>query len=222
MPTASSLEVRDRGIIIRINRLSDTSQIVEWLTEASGRVATVARGALRKKSAFSGKLDLLFESSISFRRSLRSDLHQLREVSLLRTPNQLRRSIARLNQIAYFIELIRRTTETDTPIPEIYHLMHESLTAAEAAHQGAHFVLWFEWQLLGILGLQPTPESTHFTRPTIELLERWSTHPSPSQEPIAIPESLSDVATHLGQAWLNEIGKVPKLRGTLLTSAITS
>lgn len=217
MPTANSLEVRDQGIIIRINRLSDTSQIVEWLTQDSGRVSTVARGALRRKSPFLGKLDLLFESSISFRRSLRSELHQLREVSLLYTPRQLRRSLDRLNQIAYFIDLIRRSTETDTPIPEIYQLMHESLAAAERTLMGSQFVLWFEWQLLGILGLQPSLESARFSQNATNLLNQWSANRCPSREPVMIPESLSEVASVLGEAWINEIGKIPKLRGTLLS-----
>ncbi|MDA7667554.1 DNA repair protein RecO, partial [bacterium] len=174
MPSAASLEIRERGYIIRTHRLSDTSLIVEWLTENQGRVATVARGALRKKSALAGKLDLLFHAAISYRRSQRSDLHQLREVSLLTTPVKLRRSISRLNQVAYFVDLIRRSTEADTPVPEIYKLFHQSITLAESSKLGSNFTLWFEWKLLDQLGIQPTFSDRTAPDQLQQLLQYWN------------------------------------------------
>ena len=46
------------AILMRKIRFSDTTLIVEWLTEDFGRLKTIAKGALRPKSTFAGKLDL--------------------------------------------------------------------------------------------------------------------------------------------------------------------
>lgn len=214
---AANLDAQDCGYIIRTHRLSDTSLIVEWLTRSQGRVATVARGALRKKSPFIGKLDLLFHATITYRQSRRSDLHQLKEVSLLSTPAQLRRSIHRLNQVAYFIDLIRRSTETDSPIPEIYDLFHQAMTLAEAHALGPHFVLWFEWQLLARLGQQPDLYGTRLSQTSQTLLESWNQNPVPTPLCLASETASSEIGSFLGQAWIHEWGRCPRLRGTVLT-----
>lgn len=218
MPTAASLEIRECGYIIRTHRLSDTSLIVEWLTENQGRVATVARGALRKKSALSGKLDLLFHAAISYRRSQRSDLHQLKEVSLLSTPVRLRRSLSRLNQVAYFVDLIRRTTETDTPVPEIYELFHRAITLAENTKMGPNFILWFEWKLLEKLGIQPAFSDRIATDQLQQLLHYWNQTDEADIETLKQTNSLPQLASILGHAWIQEFGKCPKLRGPLLSA----
>ena len=53
------MDERAHGVILRIRPLTESSLIVQWLTPESGRLATVAKGARRPKSAFLGKL--LFE-----------------------------------------------------------------------------------------------------------------------------------------------------------------
>jgi DNA repair protein RecO (recombination protein O) len=217
MPSAASLEIRECGYIIRTHRLSDTSIIVEWLTQNQGRVATVARGALRKKSALAGKLDLLFHAAISYRRSRRSDLHQLKEVSLLSTPVKLRRSISRLNQVAYFVDLIRRSTEADTPVPEIYELFHRAITLAEGAKLGPNFILWFEWKLLDQLGIQPTFSDRTAPDQLRQLLHYWNQTDEADVDMLKQIELPPQLASILGHAWIQEIGKCPKLRGPLLS-----
>ncbi len=217
MPSAPSVEVRDRGYIIRTHRLSDTSLIVEWLTEQEGRVPTVARGALRKKSSLNGKLDLLFFAAISFRKKPRAELHHLQEVDLISTPKKIRRSLKRLNQVAYFIDLIRRTTETNTSIPEIFQHFHHAITIAENYTLGAEFVLWFEWRLLGILGLQPEAFDRSLTFAEQEQLMEWNDPTSVTDATIKRETSTSNIASFLGRAWLEQLGKCPTLRGELLS-----
>ena len=70
------------GLVLRLRPLKDTSLIVHWLTPEYGRFATTAKGCRRAKSPFRGKLDLLFEANIAFRRSRHTDLHTLTEVNL--------------------------------------------------------------------------------------------------------------------------------------------
>src|SRR5882757_3004332 len=111
------------GVILRTRPLTDTSLIVNWLTQEQGRVATVAKGARRAKSPFAGKLDLFYVADFSFTRSRRSELHNLREVSLRETHGAIRQDMSRLQQAAYAAGFVEQATETDTPLPEIYQLL---------------------------------------------------------------------------------------------------
>src|ERR1041384_7417484 len=111
------------GLVLRLRPLTETSLIVHWLTPSFGRLATVAKGALRPKSPFRGKLDLFYSADFSFARSRRSELHALREVSLRETHTFLRQELAYLQQAAYCAALVEQATESETPLPAIFDLM---------------------------------------------------------------------------------------------------
>ncbi|HEY1171370.1 MAG TPA: DNA repair protein RecO [Verrucomicrobiae bacterium] len=158
------MDERASGIILRTRPLTETSLIVHWLTHGHGRVATVAKGARRPKSAFRGKLDIFYQADFSFQRSRRSELHNLHEVSLRETHAALRSDIGRVQQAAYAVALIEQTTETETPLDEVYDLMlgfvqHLAMNGAKPAN-----VLAFELKLLELLGQSPQPEEIKMGR----------------------------------------------------------
>jgi DNA repair protein RecO (recombination protein O) len=158
------------GIIVRVRPFTETSLIVHWLTPELGRIATIAKGALRPKSAFRGKLDLFYLADISFNRSQRSELHVLREVVVRETHPALRQDLARLQQVSYAAALIEQVTETDTPIPEVYELMMSVLRRILASPSDPLTVFAFEMRLLGIMGMAPDLEVINIPPGTRELL----------------------------------------------------
>ncbi len=202
-------EIRARGYIIRTFRLSDTSLVVEWLTRERGRMDTVARGALRPRSALAGKLDLCFLARILVRRRRRSGLHLLREAQLESVPERIRRSWARLERLACGIALVRWATETDTPIPEIFDLFGRGVERLEGG-AGPGWVPWFEWLLLEALGLQPRLEDCP-GRAALPVLEEWSRSRDYLREPE--PEAVRALGPWLGRAWRSHSGTVPAIRG---------
>ena len=108
------------AFLLRTIKLTDTSLIVTWFTQAHGKLKTVAKGARRPKSPFAGKLDLFFGCEITFLRSMKSELHILKEV-VLRDPFEgLRENYRRTQLAAYFVELIELVTEPEHPVPELY------------------------------------------------------------------------------------------------------
>src|SRR3974390_2915826 len=111
------------GLVLRTRPLTETSLIVCWVTHVLGRLATVAKGARRPKSPFRGKLDLFYLADFSFERSRRSELHNLREVSLLNPHPELRRHLRCLEQASYCAQLLEQTTESETPLTGIFELM---------------------------------------------------------------------------------------------------
>ncbi|MGZ8940491.1 MAG: DNA repair protein RecO [Limisphaerales bacterium] len=149
------MEERAMGIILRTRPLTETSLIVQWLTRDLGRVATVAKGARRPKSPFMGKLDLFYAANFSFQRSRRSELHNLREVQLTNSNAKLREELGWIHQASYFAVLIERSTEAETPIPEIFELFASALAALTMGRPQARLIYAFELKLLGLLGYEP-------------------------------------------------------------------
>ena len=60
---AAALETT-AAILLRRIKLTESSLIVTWFTEAHGKLKTVAKGARRPRSPFAGRLDLFFAAEI--------------------------------------------------------------------------------------------------------------------------------------------------------------
>ena len=151
------------GLILRTRPLTETSLIVHWLTPELGRIATVAKGARRPKSPFAGKLDIFYAADFSFSRSRRSDLHNLREVKLHETHGAIREDIVKLQQAAYAANFIEQSTETETPLPEIFELTCGFLKFLCGQKPSPQNVFALELKLLHDLGLAPDLEETRLT-----------------------------------------------------------
>lgn len=152
------------GLILRTRPLTETSLIVHWLTLEFGRLATVAKGACRPKSPFRGKLDLFYQADFSFSRSRRSELHSLREVSLLDVRAALRHDLGYVQQAAYCIRLLEQTTETETPLQPLFELLCGFLDSLPTHPPQTQNVFALELKLLAELGLQPDLSHARLSR----------------------------------------------------------
>lgn len=214
------MDARSTGLILRTRRLTESSLIVHWLTADLGRVATVAKGALRPKSPFRGKLDLFFQAEFSFVRSRRSELHTLREVSLRDPHPALRRDLGWLQQAAYGAALIEQTTETDTPLPALYELLDGVLDHLPRQPALALTIFAFEMKLLGELGLSPDLSRASLSAGAREILNKltvldWASLPRLKLSPAQTIE----VRRFLHGFLIHHLGKVPPGRGAALSDA---
>jgi len=141
------------AILLRRTRFSETSLILTWLTLEHGKLKTMAKGALRPKSAFAGVVDLFYETEIAFVRSSRSEIHTLREVVLRNPFDGLRRDYLRVELAAYFVELLEVTTELEHPIPELYDLLRRALVYLENAAPDRRALTHFESELARLMGV---------------------------------------------------------------------
>ena len=146
---------QDHGIILRVRSLSESSVVVHWLTVASGRVATVAKGARRPKSPFLGRLDLFVSADLGWVRSTRSNLHTLREVVVARRRDALARDLRSLAMASYAVHAVELATEPDTPLPDIHGLVTGFVDHLLEHPPAARALLAFEIKLLACLGLEP-------------------------------------------------------------------
>lgn len=142
-----------------------------------GRMATVAKGARRPKSPYSGKLDLFFSADFSYRAALRGDLHTLIEVGVIDTRSHLRMDYSALRMAAYGVAFIEQMTEADTPLPEVFELFNGFLDHLATARAQPRSVYAFELRLLALLGMEfdPGERSPDFIDLVITLQEHsWA------------------------------------------------
>jgi DNA repair protein RecO (recombination protein O) len=141
------------GVLLRRIRYSDTSLILTWFTDLHGKIKTMAKGALRQKSAFAGKLDLFFHCDLLLSFSSKSELHVLREASIKTAFEQIRTNYLKTSAASYFVELIEEVTELDHPAPDIYRLLLRALGYLDRQNPDSRGVLFFESELCKCLGL---------------------------------------------------------------------
>jgi DNA repair protein RecO (recombination protein O) len=145
------------GVLLRRIRYSDTSLILTWFTDLHGKIKAIAKGALRQKSPFAGKLDLFFHCDLLLSFSRKTELHLLREVSLKTTFERIRTNYLKTATASYFVELLEEVTELDHPAPEIYRLLLRALGYLDRQSPDTRGVLFFESELCKCLGLY-TPD----------------------------------------------------------------
>ncbi|MEM9480585.1 MAG: DNA repair protein RecO [Verrucomicrobiota bacterium] len=146
-------DVKDRAILLRKTRYSDTSLIVSWFTRGHGLVKTMAKGALRPKSAFKGSLDLFFEAEMVFARSRKSELHHLKEVHVENPRLDLRKSYNATLVAAYFVKLVDATVEAEAPVEGVFDLLSRAFDHLAENSPAKSTVLHFEKRLAGELGI---------------------------------------------------------------------
>ena len=141
------------AILIRITRLTDTSLIVHWFTESEGLVKTVAKGALRPKSSFAGKLDLFFSGEIGVARARKGELHILREVSVSNFREGLRRKYDSALMAGYFCQLVEASVEPGHVDAGMHDLLQRGLDHLDSEEPSLRGMFHFEKQLAQILGI---------------------------------------------------------------------
>lgn len=117
----------DTGLIINRYPYSETSLIVVWLAKNHGIISTSARGVFKQNSNFFGKIDLFYLANFEFRVNQKSDLHALKDISLIDTFPRLRINLVALNRASYCAFLIQKLVEKNTPVPDIFELFLQLL-----------------------------------------------------------------------------------------------
>ena len=205
------------GIILRTRAFTETSLIVHWLTASHGRIATMAKGARRPKSTFAGKLDLFYAADFQFQPSRRSDLHTLREVMLRHTHPALRLELGWLQQVAYASALIEQTTETGTPLPEIYALFADFLAHVPAQPPKPRSIYAFELKLLRELGLEPDASETNLPSATQQLITALTETPFVELAALRATTTQATAVRQFLHGFLTcHLGKFPKARASVV------
>ncbi|MBB5034450.1 DNA repair protein RecO [Prosthecobacter vanneervenii] len=150
---------KTEAILIGRTRYAESSLIVHWCSPDVGLFKTIAKGALRPKSPFSGVLDLFVSADLRFVRSKSSDLHTLAEARWTHPRLGLRESYGRVLAATYLVKLVSLVAESGSPIPEIHDLLVKALDYLAAKDPVPALITRFEQRLAEILGIIPGGDS---------------------------------------------------------------
>ncbi|MGJ8643980.1 MAG: DNA repair protein RecO [Luteolibacter sp.] len=145
--------ISTEAILIRTTRLTDTSLIVHWFTADEGLLKTIAKGALRPKSPFAGKLDLFFSGEIGVARARRGELHHLREVSIRCWRQGIRRDYVTTLMAGYFCQLAEAAVEMEQADVELHGLLIRALDHLDESAAYLKVMYHFEKRLAEVLGI---------------------------------------------------------------------
>jgi DNA repair protein RecO (recombination protein O) len=149
---------RSQALILRSIDVFETSSVVTLFTRELGKVAGLAKGARRLKSAFQGGLDLLGVSDIVLIPKASEALDLLTEASPLERFSHLRRDLAALFAGYYLAELLIELTDYHDPHPKLFDAARVTLRHLGEPELRNRRVVRFELALLRELGLMPALE----------------------------------------------------------------
>lgn len=137
------------GYVLHRRRYRETSLIVEFLTPDAGRIAAVARGAMRRKSDVAAVLQPL----VPLRFEVRGRSELLTLIRAEAAAPALDISGMRLYSVFYMNELVMRMTASHDPAPALFGIYCESLAALASDSPVEPLLRRFETALLGAVGV---------------------------------------------------------------------
>lgn len=106
---------KDRAICIRAVDYSETSQVVTFFARLSGKLAAIAKGSKRPKSAFDGAIEVLSSGRIVFTDTNENKLATLTEYEQRTWRGGLRKNLFALDSALFAAELLNRLTHDYDP-----------------------------------------------------------------------------------------------------------
>jgi DNA repair protein RecO (recombination protein O) len=150
--------LRTQALILRSTDVFETSSVVTLFTRDLGKVAALAKGGRRLKSAFQGGLDLLSVSDIVLIPKASEALDLLTEAAPIERFSHLRRDLAALYAGFYLAELLIELTDYHDPHPKLFDAARITLRHLGETELRNRRIVRFELACLRELGLMPALE----------------------------------------------------------------
>ncbi len=147
--------IKTKALILGSIRWKESSKIVSLFTADHGKIKVIARGALRKKNTFGGKLETLnyIEAIINEKKS--RSLQILNDMDILDSFNSLRMQYEKLPYALTILEIIQQVFDENITDKIFFNFLVELIRAVEKS-DNAQTVLWyFLLKLSSYLGFKP-------------------------------------------------------------------
>lgn len=149
-----------KGIVLKTTRYGEADLIVSILTSEGARLQLFARSALKSKKRFGGGvlepthyIQVTYEDRRS-RVGGESDLHSLREASILEAFEGLRVDYARLELALSLIHSVHAIVrQGDAGSPELFNLLGNALRVAQTSDELTRLRVHFDIRLLASQGV---------------------------------------------------------------------
>lgn len=145
---------RTEAIILRRSNLGEADRLLTLLTPNRGKLRVIAKGARKITSRKGGHVELFNQVKVLLARS-RGDLDILTQIETIEPWRALRSELTRSTYAHYAAELIDRFAEQGSAQPELYDLMHNTLSWLSTSNDLPMTARYVELQLLTLTGFQP-------------------------------------------------------------------
>lgn len=150
---------RSESYILRKYDLTETSYIVHFFAREIGLLKLVAKGAKRKKSPFSGGLEIFNKVEIEYSKKEHTELGLLRKIDLIESNLSLFSNYENSKALFLISETLSKGIKEEQKEEEIYRLLTAVLEALKKESPSEwvlnYFFLWF----LKLNGIFLSPKS---------------------------------------------------------------
>ena len=146
---------RTPGVCLRTIDWSETSQVLRFFTPGSGKIACIAKGSKRKKSAFLAPFELLSVYDLIRIEKRPGTLDILTKAERVRSFTKLRADYPRYVAACYAAEFTDEFAPEGQPVEGLYEQLVQVLERLEAGVAPADAVFSFESLGLRALGYLP-------------------------------------------------------------------
>lgn len=147
---------RDNGIVLRTYKFGEADRIVVLLTEAHGKIRTVAKGVRKATSKLGGRLEPMTHVAAQLRRG--KNLDQITQAEATESFHPIRTDLDRLTAGAALLEAADLVSEERQPNDRLYRMLLGALRTL-AARRSALLVPAFHLRLLAADGVGPHLDS---------------------------------------------------------------
>lgn len=145
------------ALVLHTFPYGETSKIARLLTPDHGVQSVIAKGALRPRSKFGARLQVLSEGTAQLYLKANRDLHTLAEFEVTKLRPELAQDVARYAAGAALAELIMRSAPAE-PHPEIYECAVAQLDRLVQVQEDGRDAAGLAalWAVVGALGFAPS------------------------------------------------------------------
>ncbi len=142
------------GIVLRRRPFRETSLIVTVFSREHGKIKILCKGVRKGKMLLAAVFEPLSRLHVVYYEKLRSDIHLLKEASLIDPHQAIKNRIDVFGHASYFSELMDVLFESHGTSADAYDLFLSALTQL-AGHEPLKVARIFEIKLLHFLGWLP-------------------------------------------------------------------
>ena len=156
---------RCESIILSYTPLDEADLLVTMYTRDRGKVRAIGKGARRATSKLMGHLEPLTVVQMSMANGRSTDI--ISQAEVLQSFSKLKGDLDGISKGLYLAELVDGFGAEDSPNPNLYQLIIDTLTVLQADTESDMPLRFFEFHLLQVSGLMP--ELYHCVECRIEL-----------------------------------------------------
>lgn len=147
---------KTEAVVLRSQRLGETSKLITLYTRKYGILKVVAKGARGLKSHFYGTLEPTNYITLVFYYKEERDLQLLSQADIIKSFNGIKSNLKKFSMALIICEIVIRSQYDKESNPNLFNFITEFLIRLnEAQERLENFLFWFQIEFLKINGFKP-------------------------------------------------------------------